>query len=65
MKFRRYFGWFPVQPCIWCGRLYWGGWPMFESGKCVWQAWMMEFCSKACAESEHEHIDHVMGGRNA
>lgn len=42
-KFRRWFGWLPIQPCCACSRWYWGGLPF--SG---WQAWMQEYCSKEC-----------------
>ena len=41
--YRRYLGWFPIQPCLICRRWYWGGLPF--SG---WQASMKEFCSKKC-----------------
>jgi len=49
--YRRYLGWFPVQPCIACWRWYWGGlpWPEFGGGGVWWwNAWMKEYCSKKC-----------------
>lgn len=42
--FRRYLGWFPLQPCILCRRWYWGGFP-WPPG---WQASYVEYCSKKC-----------------
>lgn len=59
--YRRYFGWFPIQFCIWCGKPYWGGWPMFDMGQCVWLAWMKEFCSKQCSEASHDFDDLLIG----
>jgi hypothetical protein len=42
--FRRCFGWFPIQPCIGCHKLYWGGFPTIEG----WQACYREYCSQRC-----------------
>jgi hypothetical protein len=44
--FRRYLGWFPLQPCITCRRWYWGGLPYKG-----WEACDQECCSKECAKS--------------
>ena len=43
---RRYLGWFPIQPCIGCGRWYWGGVPTFD-----WQACYKEYCTKRCHDA--------------
>lgn len=44
---RRYLGWFPFQPCMVCGRWYWGGLPWRG-----WQACYQDYCSRACRDVE-------------
>lgn len=55
---RYHLGWMPVQPCMNCGRWFWGGlprwWWMGEDGKwgMTWQASWCDFCSRECADED-------------
>ncbi len=60
---RRYFGWFPIQFCMVCGKWYWGGLPRFgwdiafdetRRFRCLWAAWMQDYCCRACADEDME-----------
>lgn len=42
-RWRRYLGWFPLQPCMGCWKWYWGGLPWAG-----WEASAKEYCSQEC-----------------
>ena len=55
---RRRLGWFPIQPCLMCGRFFWAGMPRRK-----WTPDMEEFCSRQCADDDLEMLGVLMRDR--
>ena len=58
-RWRKYFGWMPVQFCVLCGKPYWGGFPRyyFTKPRGWFWPWMQDYCSKECADEDMELVD--------
>lgn len=67
--YRRRLGWIPIQPCMMCGKWYWGSLPRWwfwpskhhvglerRRWRQTWQASWKEFCSAKCNEESLEML---------
>lgn len=57
-QWRLRLGLMPIQPCMMCGKWFWGGLPRWwwigEDGKwgLSWQASWCDYCSRECADED-------------
>lgn len=56
LLWHRYFGLFPIQFCIWCGKWYWSGFPypslyQIRHGRFwQWKPCWKDYCSEKCSD---------------